>query len=406
MYSMFEMANLDPFGLDLAITENKFEIAVETALNQYEIDSHFSMLVEAEGDKNGKGLIGLLKSFGAAIKAFWNNLVESFQKAFSKEPPPDKECKLKDPNKMKNAVMNANTSALELIQGVAKGTKDDEDVKSWKDSISKTFSNIAHVVVPAASLIGIFGVKEKFVDPIDREVDDIIKNIANEQFTDAYKTLARTEGQENYNTIKQQKIKEIMAYVQKTNKKFADFLKDARAQMYLGEQLDRYADAMKNPNTAKDIIKDEKEKRRLMNHEANQLRKTAKYQKGIEPKIQRSKDKLNDAKADLDSVKSKFYHDHESSTIKKDTMKNRVKDKIDDALFKSNDQNNEKEDLQERLKKLNMRLHDSDGIDTGSIESKGYKPQRIKAMGNIRPEKPVEEPKKKSSMADKAKGNI
>ena len=368
MYSKFEMASMDSFELELAINQNKFEIALETAYNQFVLENELMLFTEAEG--SGGGLGALLKSFANAIKNFWNNLTNTVKKAFTSVPDPNKQINCTDIKGARQVTTNANTSALELIKGIANGSKSEKDVDAWKNGIEKAWNALKPVTVAAGGLMAFFGVKEKLIDPIDREVDEILDTIAADKFKDAANKLSRTSGQENYDAIKKQQISEIMQHVQKSNNKFYDLLKDIKAQAYLGKKLDKEAEALTNPIAAKDLVKDELEKAKQAKREARGERVRGIVRNVSGKVIDKAKDQRKKAEADLDNVRSQAYDDHEKS---KEADGGKVKNAIDNAIFGT-----KKKENKEKL--------------------------FAKARGNIH--NGEETKKEKRSLADKAKGNI
>lgn len=368
MFSRFEMANMDSFELELAINQNKFEIALESAYNQFVLETELGLFTEAEG--SGGGLGALLKSFANAIRNFWNNLTNTVKKVFTSVPDPNKQINCTDIKGARQVTSNTNTSALELIKGIADGSKGETDINNWKNSMEKAWNALKPVTVAAGGLMAFFGVKEKLIDPIDREVDDILDTIAADKFKDAANKLSRTSGQENYDAIKKQQISEIMQFVKKSNNKFYDLLKDVKAQAYLGKKLDKEAEALTNPIAAKDLMKDELEKAKKAKREARGERIRGVIRKATNPLLDKAKETRRKAEADLDNVRSQAYDDYEKS---KESKSGKLSRAIDNAIFDTK----KKEDKEKMFGKAKGDIHSGEASKT-----------------------------EKRSLADKAKGNI
>lgn len=342
MYSMFEMANMSPFELQLAIAENKFDYQMESASNQYNLEEKFFVLLEAEQSPNaekkssGGGLTGLIKSFCNAIKSLFSSIKDAFLKAFGKTPDSNHQVKLdKDPKKYSQAVSKLNSDGMDLMQGVINGTKNEKDVQSYINGGKKLLSGIASVAGPAISIIGAIGIKDLTFGSVEKEVDEMLRNSASGTFEDSYKTLARLEHKDNYDAEKKKSIEEIMSFIQSTNKGFIGYLKESYARIYIGQQLDKHAQAVNDPNMRKDINAKEKEKADSLKQQRKELKKQVNGRGINEFLLNRRKNKTTDAASDLDRLKDRAYIDHERSTIERNTPGNKIKKAVDSLRFKN-----------------------------------------------------------------------
>ena len=143
----------------------------------------------------------------------------------------------------------------------------------------------------------------------------MLHSTASSTFEDSYKALSRIEHKENYDALKKQHISDIMSFIQTTNKGFTGYLKDVYTRIYIGQQLDKHAQAINDPKKRKEINSGEKEKAMDANRETLDLAKTVAGRKGNEKLMKLRKDITYRARKRLDKLKGVAYDDHERTVM-------------------------------------------------------------------------------------------